>query len=73
MKALLLGMLLVATAVSVAPLASAAPDLLPEFQCMEYYRQTDLGPVVITQRSSCDTEVCVKDDQGGCSGPLRLE
>lgn len=63
MKALLVGMLLVATVFAAVPTAAAEPDV----QCMEYYRQTDLGPVVITQRSSCEAEVCVKTDEG-CGG-----
>ena len=54
MKALLVGMLLVATVFALVPSAEAAPDV----QCMEYYRETHVGPYIIVQRSSCEVEVC---------------
>ena len=64
MKALLVGMLLASTLVTALPVASAAPD----YECMDYYNQTDLGVVVITQRSSCDAEVCVRSADNDCGG-----
>lgn len=54
MKALLVGMLLVATVFTAIPVASAAPH----YECMDYYRETHVGPYIIVQRSSCQVEIC---------------
>lgn len=57
MKALAVCMMLVAAALVVVPTASAAPD------CMEYYNETQVGPVILVQRSSCHVEVCWESTQ----------
>ena len=52
MKALAVCMLLVAATLVVVPTAAAGSE------CMEYHRETHVGPYIIVQRSSCHVEVC---------------
>lgn len=52
MKALALAVCIFLAGTTVAlPTASA-------LECMEYYRETRVGPVIVVQRSSCQAEIC---------------
>lgn len=48
----MIALMLVAVPAALAPVASAAPD------CYEIYRETQVGPVIVVQRSSCHAEIC---------------
>lgn len=51
MKALVIALCLLSVSIVAVPTASA-------LECMDYYRETHVGPVIIVQRSSCQVEVC---------------
>lgn len=54
-RPILLALVLAAsTLATLAPTASAAPD--PDLQCYEIHSQWTVGPLTVTQRSSCDYE-----------------
>lgn len=63
MKALLLAALLLVSVLALVPAVDASPGGEPN--CLQVYRETNLGPVRIVQRDSCHSEYYLCDRTPG--------